>query len=222
MNDLLAAIELETAPNPDAAVIWMHGLGADGGDFVPIVPELHLPATLAVRFVFPHAPQRPVTINGGMWMRAWYDIAVADLQRLPDQAGIEQSAAQITALMQRENERGVTPARTILAGFSQGGVIALHTALRHAERLAGVLALSTYLAVPERLAAEAHAANRGLPILYAHGTYDPLISLKQADDSRTVLEQNGYPVQWHTYPMEHSVCAQEIAQISDWIQAKLA
>ena len=219
---LLPSIELETAPDPTASVIWLHGLGADGNDFVPIVPELKLPATLALRFVFPHAPVRKVTINNGVAMRAWYDIAAADLNSRADVAGVRQSQAEVEALIAREKTRGIAASRIVLAGFSQGGVIALHTAIRHQERLAGVIALSTYLVLADRLVDEAAAANRDLPIFMAHGTADPVVRFEWGDTSRRALVANGYRVDWHTYRMEHSVCMEEIEAIGTWLVQTLA
>jgi phospholipase/carboxylesterase len=209
-------IEVETAASPDAAVIWLHGLGADGHDFEPVVPELRLPEALRVRFVFPHAPLRPVTINMGMRMRAWYDIL--QLGGGPeDSAGIRASQAATEALIARERARGIAPGRIVLAGFSQGGAIALQTALRHAERLAGLLALSTYLPLAGTLAAEASAANRDLPVFMAHGTYDDIIPIARARQSRAALEQLGFAVQWAEYAMPHSVCGEELADIAAWL-----
>ena len=184
MPDLLPAIELETAPGPVASVIWLHGLGADGNDFVPIVPELGLPPARALRFIFPHAPVRAVTINNGMRMRAWYDIAAADLNNRADISGVRQSTDQIEGLIAREKGRGVAAAHIVLAGFSQGGAIALYAGLRHAERLAGILALSTYLVQADRLPAEAAAANRDVPIFMAHGTADPVVRFEWGLASR--------------------------------------
>ena len=217
MAALLDAIELETGRGPgsvEAAVIWLHGLGADGHDFEPVVPELGLPAAPRVRFVFPHAPVQPVTINGGFRMRAWYDITNDGRQ---DADGIRASQQRVEALIDRETARGVAPYRTILAGFSQGGAIALHTGLRYPTRLAGILALSTYLPLGDTLAAEAHPANRDVPIVMAHGTQDPLIPLARAAASRDALRALGYPIEWHEYPMPHSVCAEEIAAIGAWL-----
>jgi phospholipase/carboxylesterase len=215
MPELLAAIEIETGKNPAASIIWLHGLGADGNDFAPIVPELRLPKT-AIRFVFPHAPVRPVTINGGMRMRAWYDITDG-ANRREDEHGVRASQVLIEALIAREKERGTAAGRLVLAGFSQGGAIALHTGLRHPERIAGVMALSTYVPVGEKLPAEASAANRDIPILMAHGTYDPVIPLDRAEQSRGLLESLGYPVEWHDYGMPHSVCPEELADIGAWL-----
>jgi len=215
--EVLPSIELETAPNPTASVIWLHGLGADGNDFVPIVPELRLPQSLRVRFVFPHAPVRAVTINNGMRMRAWYDIAAADLNSRADLIGVRESQAQLEALIERENARGMPSERIVLAGFSQGGAIALYTGLRHAERLAGIMALSTYLIAPDKLATEASAANRGVPIFMAHGTADPVVRFEWGEASKRMLEAAGYPIEWHTYRMEHSVCLEEVQAIGAWL-----
>ena len=217
MSDLLPAIELETAPGPTASVIWLHGLGADGNDFVPIVPELGLPPAPALRFIFPHAPVRAVTINNGMRMRAWYDIAAADLNNRADIAGVRQSAEQVEALIAREKARGIAAARIVVAGFSQGGAIALYAGLRHAERLAGILALSTYLVQADRLPAEAAAANRDVPIFMAHGTADPVVRFEWGVASRRALEANGNPVEWHQYPIEHSLCLEEVRAIGAWL-----
>ena len=222
MSDLLPAIELETATGPAASVIWLHGLGADGNDFVPIVPELALPPAAAVRFVFPHAPVRPVTINNGMRMRAWYDIAAPDLNNRADITGVRQSQGEIEALITREKARGVPAARIVLAGFSQGGAIALYAGLRHAERLAGILALSTYLVQADKLPAEAGAANRDVPIFMAHGTLDPVVRFEWGLASRRALEANGNPVQWHQYPIEHSLCLEEVRAIGVWLGKMLA
>ena len=213
----LTLIELATGPDPAGTVIWMHGLGADGWDFVPIVRELPLPEELALRFIFPHAPVRPVTLNGGMQMRAWYDIAMTDIARLPDERGIRESQHAIDALIQRERTRGVEPGRVVLAGFSQGGAIALQAGLRHPDRLAGIAALSTYLTLEDSLAAEASAANRATPILMAHGTQDEVIPLRLAEASRNALQAKGYSVEWHTWPMPHSVCAEEVEAIARFL-----
>jgi len=215
--EVLPSIELETAPNPTASVIWLHGLGADGNDFVPIVPELRLPQSLRVRFVFPHAPVRAVTINNGMRMRAWYDIAAADLNSRADLIGVRESQAQLEALIERENARGMPSERIVLAGFSQGGAIALYTGLRHAERLAGIMALSTYFIAPDKLATEASAANRGAPIFMAHGTADPVVRFQWGEASKRMLGAAGYPIEWHTYRMEHSVCLEEVQAIGAWL-----
>ena len=218
---MLAALELETGRAPTASVIWLHGLGADGHDFEPIVPELDLPDSLPVRFVFPHAPMQPVTINGGAVMRAWYDVYGLQGVRREDAAGVRASQAAVEELLEREKKRGIPASRLVLAGFSQGGAIALQTGLRHPERLAGIMALSTYLPVADTLAAEASAANRDVPIFMAHGLHDPLIPIERAQMSRKLLESAGYRVEWHDYPMEHSVCAEEIADISSWLRRVL-
>ncbi|MEI2418488.1 alpha/beta hydrolase [Orrella sp. JC864] len=221
LTDLLDTVEIETAPNPTHAVIWMHGLGADANDFVPIVPELRLGASPAVRFVFPNAPVQPVTINGGMAMRAWYDILVMDLVRREDGPGIVRSAQAIAALIARENSRGIPARNIVLAGFSQGCAMALHTGLRHPERLAGLVGLSGYLPLVDAFAGERHAANADTPIFLAHGTYDPVVQLARAEASRAMLEQMGHPVQWHTYPMPHSVCPPEIGDIAAFLRQVL-
>lgn len=217
MADLLESIQVETAPDPTVAVIWMHGLGADGHDFEPIVPELGLPARPAFRFVFPHAPLRPVTINQGHVMRAWYDIRALAGVRREDETGVRQSAQQVEALIERERQRGIAPGRLVLAGFSQGGAMALHVGLRYHERVAGVLALSCYLPLAATLAAEASAANRAVPIFWAHGVHDPMIPLAMAEQGRHLVAALGYPIEWHQYPMPHSVCAEEIADIARWL-----
>ncbi|HYU67738.1 MAG TPA: alpha/beta hydrolase [Burkholderiales bacterium] len=215
MPGLLDSIEIETAKNPAASIIWLHGLGADGNDFAPIVPEIRLPR-LAIRFVFPHAPVQPVTINGGMRMRAWYDIADG-ANRREDERGVRASQALIETLIGREKERGTAARRLVLAGFSQGGAIALQTGLRHPERIAGIMALSAYVPVAEELSAEASPANRDVPIFMAHGSYDPVIPLAQAERSRKLLESLGYPVEWREYGMPHSVCPEELADIGAWL-----
>ena len=220
MSDL-EAIEIETAPSPSASIIWMHGLGADGHDFVDIVPELHLPARPGVRFVFPHAPMRPVTINGGYVMRAWYDIRDADGVRREDPAGVRASQKSIEALIQREKERGVLPGSIVIAGFSQGGAMALQTSLRYGERLAGVMALSCSLPLADTLAAEAAPANRDVPIFMAHGTHDPMIPMGRAVRARETLVGLGYRVEWHEYRMPHSVSPEEIRDVSAWLATVL-
>jgi phospholipase/carboxylesterase len=218
---LLPTVENETAANPVYSVIWLHGLGADGNDFAPIVPELVSPQWPALRFVFPHAPVRPVTINNGMAMRAWYDIHGFDLLARQDEAGMRQSITQVEALIAREQERGVPSERILLAGFSQGGAIALAAGLRYPQKLAGIIALSTYLPIAESLPAERSAANASVPIFWGHGTFDPVVILQRGLDSRTALEAMGYQVEWHTYPMAHSVCAEEIADLGHWIGLRL-
>jgi phospholipase/carboxylesterase len=218
---VLQTVELETGRSPTAAVIWLHGLGADGHDFEPIVPELDLPDALAARFVFPHAPMQAVTINGGAVMRAWYDVYALEGQRREDAAGVRASQSKVEELIAREQARGIPSARLVLAGFSQGGAIALQTGLRHGERLAGIMALSTYLPVASTLAAEASAANRAVPIFMAHGLDDPLIPIERAAMSRRQLEAAGYAIEWHEYPMAHAVCMEEIADVSAWLQRVL-
>lgn len=216
-------IETDTAVivQPDApaqaSVIWMHGLGADGHDFVPIVGELKLPAAVPVRFIFPHAPVRPVTLNGGMSMRAWYDIKSLDRKGMQDEKGIRESAARIEALIAEEQAAGIQAKRIVLAGFSQGGAIALQTALRCKLRLGGLMALSTYLPQADALATEASAANRDLPILMCHGQYDAVLPLQLGEWSRDHLTALHYAVDWRAYPMAHEVCAAEIGHISAWL-----
>jgi phospholipase/carboxylesterase len=216
---VLDAIEIETGRNPSASIVWLHGLGADGNDFAPIVPELELPDA-AIRFVFPHAPVQPVTINGGMRMRAWYDIADGALRR-EDERGVRASQALVEALIAREKERGTRAGRLVLAGFSQGGAIALQTGLRHAERIAGIMALSTYVPIGEKLAAEASPANRDAPIFMAHGSDDPIVPLARAEQSRKLLQSLGYAVAWREYRMPHSVCPEELADIGAWLRGVL-
>ena len=218
----LPCVETETAPNPTHAVIWLHGLGADGNDFAPIVPELVARQWPALRFVFPHAPVRPVTINGGMRMRAWYDSKGARIEDKQDEAGIRESIGGVDALIAREGERGIAPARVLLAGFSQGGAIALAGGVRHAQGLAGIVALSTYLPLQERTAAERSTANASVPIFMAHGSVDPVVPQALGSASRDALAALGYDVAWHSYPMAHQVCAQEIGDLQHWIGARLA
>jgi len=216
MTQTLETIEIESAPRPDAAVIWLHGLGADGHDFEPIVPELRLPAQMRVRFVFPHAPVRPVTMNMGTRMRAWYDILQLGGGQ-EDETGIRASQKLLEGLIEREASRGIASQRVVLAGFSQGGAIALQAGLRSTQRLAGLLALSTYLPLAATLRAERGTANREVPIFMAHGGQDPMIPIDSARRSREVLEGLGYRVEWREYPMPHSVCAEEISDIADWL-----
>lgn len=220
MTQLLETIEIESRPNPTAAVIWMHGLGADGNDFVPIVNELDLSGAPAIRFVFPHAPTRPVTINNGYVMRAWYDVSFGDLEghsRKADERGVRESQAQIGQLIARENARNIASRNIVLAGFSQGGAVALQTGLRYAETLAGVMALSTYLPLAESFAQEATAANAKTPVFMAHGTHDPVVAYARGRTSAEHLQQAGYAVEWHDYPMQHSVCLEEIADVGRWL-----
>jgi len=211
-------VELEPESGAaDAAVIWLHGLGADGHDFVPVVPELKLPAGHGIRFVFPHAPSIPVTINGGMPMRAWYDILALGPGGPEDEEGVRATAAAVRALIDREINRGLSRDRIVLAGFSQGGAIALHTATREAEPLAGVIALSTYLPLAANLEHEATAASRETPILMAHGSLDPLIDISFGTLSRDLLLAAGYQVSWKSYRIEHGVSPEEIRDIGAWL-----
>ena len=221
MNELLPRIELESGANPTAAVIWMHGLGADGNDFAGLVPELNLTGCRPIRFVFPHAPSMPVTINGGYVMPAWYDIRGADLVQQQDAEGIERSRQAIVALIENEVSRGIAYEHIVLAGFSQGCAMALHTGLRFPHRLAGVIALSGYLPLADRFSAERHTANGDTPIFMAHGTMDPVVVLPRAEESHRLLTEHGHAVQWHTYPMPHSVHPREIQDISGFLQTVL-
>jgi phospholipase/carboxylesterase len=213
----LETIELETAPNPDSAIIWLHGLGADGHDFEPLVPELIRRGERSWRFVFPHAPARPVTINGGMKMRAWYDIRGFDRQSAEDEAGLRQSTVAVNDLIAKERGRGIAAQRIVLAGFSQGGAVALYAAARHPERLAGVMALSTYLALAGKLATERAAANDGTPIFMAHGLGDTVLPITLGLESRDRLKAAGYTVEWHQYPMAHALCAAEVTDIRNYL-----
>lgn len=212
-----ACVEIETAANPRHAVIWLHGLGADGHDFEPIVPPLVRPEWPPLRFVFPHAPVTPITLNGGLPMRAWYDIAGFDLAQRQDEAGIRASIARVETLIAREVERGVPVANVVLTGFSQGGAIALAAGLRHADRLAAIVALSTYLPIAEVTAGERHAANAATPIFMGHGAFDPVVPRHLGERSRDQLREWGYHVDWHSYPMAHQVCPQEINELADFL-----
>ena len=222
MNDVIEHIERGTGENPNATIIWLHGLGADGHDFEPIVPELDLPADTPVRFIFPHAPKQPVTINGGMVMRAWYDLTGTEFARGEDATGVMRSAQLVEQLIAREIERGIPSTRIFLAGFSQGGAIALHTGVRYPQPLAGILALSTYLPLADRLTTEAQEANRTVPIFMAHGLYDPVVPFALGDHSFQILQENGYNIEWHSYPMPHSVNPDEIRDIGAWLRQRLA
>ena len=219
MSGPLETIEIETGPSPRAAVIWLHGLGADGHDFEPIVPELGMPAAPALRFVFPHAPHQAVTINRGAVMRAWYDVTGDGRQ---DAGGIRASQARVEALIARERARGIAARSIVLAGFSQGCAMALQTGLRHPERLAGILALSAYLPLPDALAQEASEANRDVPIFMSHGVQDPVIPLSWAKRSRDHVVSLGYAVEWREYSMPHAVCAEEIEDVGAWLRVVLA
>lgn len=217
MSEYLNTVEIEPAKPATKAVIWMHGLGADAHDFEPVVPMLGLPADHTVRFVFPNAPKQPVTINMGMVMPAWYDITGIDFDSRQDAKGIHASQAEIEKLIQREIDRGIAAEDILLAGFSQGGVIALQTGLRYSKPLAGIMALSTYLALDETLEAEASPANKNIPIFMAHGSYDPVIAMKYAEASRDKLKAAGYNLQWQSYPMEHQVAMEEIRDMGQWL-----
>ena len=221
-TDLLPAIEIATAPDPDATVIWLHGLGDDGNGWSQVVAALGLPRNLSVRFLFPHAPVMPVTINNGMAMRAWYDIREANFNSRADIAGVRKSQAQVEALIAREVARGIAPRRIVLAGFSQGGVIALYAGVRHPVRLAGIVALSTYVVDASNLVAEAAPANRDIPIFMAHGTQDPVIAFAWAEASRRALVDGGWKVEWHTYPMAHAAVLEEIVACGKFLTTVLA
>ena len=221
VQPLLDCVELAPDGPADACVLWLHGLGADGNDFPPIVPELGLPPGHGVRFVFPHAPLRPVTINGGLRMRAWYDIRSLDIDQRADEEGVRDSAARVADLLARERSRGIDSRRLILAGFSQGGAIALHLGLRHPERLGGILALSTYLPIEANLESEVAAANRDVPILQAHGTLDPMVPRFLGLRARDRLRALGYRVEWEEYPMQHQVCWEEVQRIGAWLRELL-
>lgn len=218
---ILPSVEHETGPSPTRSIIWLHGLGADGNDFAPIVPELVDPSWPALRFVFPHAPIQPVSINNGVPMRAWYDIAVVDLLARQDEAGVRRSIDAVEALIAREHERGVASEHIVLAGFSQGGAIALAAGLRHAQTLAGIVALSTYVPIHATLAAERHAANAATPIFWGHGSADPVVPVQRGMESRDLLLGLGYRVDWHVYPMAHAVCADEIVDLRAWLGPRL-
>ncbi|RDZ27391.1 alpha/beta hydrolase [Lysobacter silvisoli] len=220
---LLDAIEHETGPAPSWSVLWLHGLGADGNDFVPIVPELRRADWPALRFVFPHAPVRPVTINNGVRMRAWYDIRdFSDLNNRADETGVDESVTQVEALIAREAQRGIAAERVLLAGFSQGGAIALATGLRRPTPLGGLIALSTYLPMPQRLVGEATPASRKQPLFMAHGQYDPVVPYAAGMASAAKLRELGLTPDWHAYPMAHQVCAEQIRDLGDWMSRRFA
>ncbi|MEZ5445865.1 MAG: alpha/beta fold hydrolase [Gammaproteobacteria bacterium] len=221
MSSTPPPVIVEGAGEVTAAVIWLHGLGADGHDFEPIVAELDLPPGHGIRFVFPHAPVRPITINRGMAMRGWYDVAANDLTRLEDEAGIRDSARILNEHVAAQRARGIDNRRIVVAGFSQGGAIALFAGLRHQEPLGGIMALSTYLPLPMTLTAEANPANVDVPIFMAHGSFDPIIPAHQGDASAKLLKTSGYKVEWRSYPMPHSVCEEEVADISRWLRQRL-
>ena len=213
------AVETNTGPNPAWSLIFLHGLGADGHDFAPLPGQMRLPA--AVRFVFPHAPVTPVTINGGLAMPAWYDILTLDWNGPEDAAGVRNSARDLQRLISRETERGIPSSRIFIGGFSQGGSVALFTGPRHPDPLAGIIALSTWMPQPATLAAENSEANRSLPVFMAHGTHDSTIPMMFGARARDQLREQGHDVDWHTYPLEHAVSAQEIADLNDWLAARL-
>jgi phospholipase/carboxylesterase len=223
VEQLLPAIEVATSDDPQFAVIWMHGLGADGSDFEQVVPELGLAGEPGVRFIFPHAPSIPVTCNGGYVMPAWYDIITLEsTSRRVDESGIVMSREAIRRLIERENQRGIPCERIFLAGFSQGGAVAYTTALTHPEKLAGLIALSTYIPIPRLLSDEAAAVNKKIPVFCAHGMEDDVVSPQLGIAGRDFLIQHGYPVEWYEYPMPHSVCLEEVKDIGRWLQARMA
>ncbi|HZX27353.1 MAG TPA: alpha/beta hydrolase [Telluria sp.] len=222
MSTLLDHIEIETQPNPQVSVIWLHGLGADGNDFVPIVRELDLTGLPGIRFIFPHAPTMPVTINGGYIMRAWYDIRGTELMRQEDEGGLRSSQRLVEAFIANEKARGIPARRIVLAGFSQGCAMTLQAGLRHPEQLAGMLCLSGYLPLSAQVEAERSAASVQTPIFMAHGTMDPVVPYARATASRDMLKAMGYRIEWHDYPMPHSVCGEEVDDISAWLRKTLA
>jgi phospholipase/carboxylesterase len=222
MDELLDAIEIDTAADPDACVIWMHGLGDDGRGWSEVVPSLALPPSARIRFLFPHAPVMPVTINQGFRMRAWYDVRAANITERADVEGVRASQQRVEALMARQVALGIPASRTVLAGFSQGGAVALFAGLRQPQRLAGIVALSTYLIAPESLPQEASAANRDVPIFMAHGTRDPVVQYAWGESSRRALEAGGWPVEWHAYPMEHAAVIEEIVAAGAFLARVLA
>ena len=221
MSELLENIEIETAPNPEIAVIWLHGLGADGNDFVPMVQELDLSGLPGIRFVFPHAKTMPVTINGGYVMRSWYDIVATDLTRREDEGGLRASQRDVEALIAREKTRGIPASRIILAGFSQGCAMTLQAGMRHPETLAGMLCLSGYLPLASSAGAERTEQSLATPIFMAHGRQDTVVPFARAQESFEVLKKLGYQVEWHEYPMQHSLCLEEVQDISKWIRKVL-
>jgi phospholipase/carboxylesterase len=221
MSELLEHIQVETKPNPDIAVIWMHGLGADGSDFVPLVQELKLDGLPGIRFIFPHAKTMPVTVNNGYVMRSWYDITGAELTRREDEGGLRASQADIEAFIAREKQRGIPAARIVLAGFSQGCAMTLQTGLRHPETLAGLLCLSGYLPLADKLPAERSEASLATPVFMAHGQYDNVVPFDRAEASRDVLTGLGYGIEWHQYAMQHTLCLEEVHHISAWLKKVL-
>jgi len=222
MTQPLEHLSVDTGDSPEDCIVWLHGLGADGHDFEPVVPQLAAMLPHATRFVFPHAPVRPVTVNNGMRMRAWYDIASLDIAGRQDEAGIHEATDRVEALLAAQARQGFEPGRTVLAGFSQGGAIALHAGLRHETRLAGLLALSCYLPLHDALSTEAAPANRETPIFMAHGSQDPVVPQVLGERSRDCLREHGYRVAWHSYPVPHGVCQEEIRDIGEWLGGILA
>src|ERR1700689_5120764 len=220
-SPLPATVEVETGPNPAASVIWLHGLGADGHDFEPAVPALTPARAGALRFILPHAPVRPVTLNAGARMRAWYDIRGFERRAAQDEIGVRESDAAIRALIRRENARGIATGRIVLAGFSQGGAMALFSGTRLGERLAGIIGLSCYLLLEDSFAAEHHSANQATPIFLAHGSFDAVVDARLGEESRSALQAEGYAVEWHRYPMQHAVCAEELAAIAAFLHRVL-
>lgn len=218
---MLEAVEIETGRNPTGTVLWLHGLGADGHDFAPIVPQLVEPHERPLRFVFPHAPVRPVTINGGMAMRAWYDILGFNRGVPHDEVGIRASDVEVRTLIQRENQRGIPTNRIVLGGFSQGGAISLFSGPRYPEKLAGIMALSCYMLLEDLLPTERTKVNYATPVFLAHGNQDPVVDFRRGLEAKQLLEAGGYPVEWHPYVMPHSVCPQEVADIANWLRKVL-
>lgn len=221
MPSTLKTLEISTSDNPTAAVIWMHGLGADGSDFVPILKELDLSGCPGIRFVFPSAPTMPVTINNGYVMPAWYDILTTELIRREDESGLRKSQLEIEALIEQQIGLGIAADKIVIAGFSQGCAMTLQTGLRYPQKLAGLMCLSGYLPLSDKIAAEHHAANQHTPIFLAHGSIDPVVIIDRAATSRDLLQELGYPVEWHEYMMLHSVCAEEVADIGNWLRRVL-
>ena len=219
MNNILPHIQLEIGPSPQHCIIWLHGLGADGRDFVPVAQEMNLP--VAVRYLFPHAPEQPITINGGYIMRAWYDIAADDIAAKQDSVGIHASQAAITALIAQETARGMAPQNIYLAGFSQGAAIALHTGLRHLPQLGGIVALSGYLPLAETLAHDGYAMPKNIPIFMAHGRDDTVVPFATGQASADILRKQSYQLEWQEYAMSHSVCTEEIRDIENWLAGQL-
>ncbi|MFT6779751.1 MAG: phospholipase/carboxylesterase [Paraglaciecola sp.] len=220
-DDALPFVEVNPENKIKATVIWLHGLGDSGNGFSPIVPDLKLPDELGIRFVFPHAPTRPVTINNGMSMRAWYDITSLDFNNRADSQGVKESSNLVAALIEQEIARGIPANKIVLAGFSQGGVIALNLGIRFEKSLAGIMSMSSYMSEPEKLTVEAHSANKNTPIFVAHGTHDEVVPIFMGNTAFKVLESNGYQATWHEYPMQHNVCIQQLNDISSWLQHQL-